>query len=312
MRPTIVSKRHNDWQGWSTRVVRQAGLAFLTAVCLQTLAGVAWAASVAPAVWVNLFADEAWYKQQAGEEQVFRGKLEAVAPPQASTLMRNALYKIGDRTIYTGAKKLPALDALAGKTVEIRGKAVDMELEGQAVREIWPGAVRPVFIRPESAAAPAPQPEEMVLRSPITIEKTLYSVLPRFSAEAGLGEKRDQAMRLLGRNGFAVIRNAAEEKVFLDRLAQAGLEVLIHIHQPAGPAPAWAGFEQGMLVVCWRDLFSADTLTIAGAEQMAGSGSGKRNTARLHLQVVSQEEGRNVPTWKACGVWLHRHQANCF
>jgi len=210
---------------------RLAGLAVLAAVCLQTLAGVAGAAD-----WVKVYADENWYRQQAGEEQVFDGKLEAVEPPQASTLMRNALYKLGDRTIYTGAKKLPALDALAGKTVEIRGKAVNMELSGQAVREIWPAAIRPVFIRPESVATPAPQPGELVLRSPITIEKISYSVLPRLSAEAGLGEKRDQAIQLLGRNGFAVIRNAAAKKVFLDRLAQAGLEVLIHIHQLAGIA----------------------------------------------------------------------------
>jgi len=286
----------------SVHRVGRGGVAFLlAALCLLALAASAGAQEVAPAPWENLFAEEGWYRQQAGEEQVFRGNLEAVAPPQAGTLMRNALYKLGDRTIYTGAKKLPALDGLTGKTVEISGKAVDMELSGQAVREIWPAAIRPLFV-----AAPAAQPEEMVLRSPIIIEKTLYSVLPRLSAEAGPGEKRDQAMRLLGCNGFAVIRTAAEEKVFIDRLAQAGLEVLIHKHQPAGPAPAWAGFEQGMLVVCWRDLFSADTLRIAGAEQTAGSGSGKRNTARLDLHVVRQEADRNVPTWKACGVWMPR------
>ena len=210
MRPTMAPEPTGT--GWleakvaSLRRVGRGGVAFLAAVCLLALAASAGAASVAPAPWENLFAEEDWYRQQAGEEQVLRGKLEALAPPQASTLMRSALYKLGDRTIYTGAKKLPALDGLAGKTVEIRGKAVDMELSGQAVREIWPAAIRPVFIRPEFVVAPPPQPEEVVLTSPITIEKTSYSVLPRLSAEAALGEKRDQAIQLLGRNGFAVIR----------------------------------------------------------------------------------------------------------
>ena len=100
--------------------------------------------------WVKLFADEGWYKQQAGEEQVFRGKLEAVQPPQISTLMRNSFYRLGERTIYTGARKLPALDALVGRDVEIRGKPVDMNLEGQNLKELWPAAVR------AAGALPAP------------------------------------------------------------------------------------------------------------------------------------------------------------
>lgn len=96
------------------------------------------------AKWEKLFEDEAWYKNTAGKEQVFRGKLEAI--PNAggpSTLQRTSYYKLGDRTIYTGAKKVQALERLVGKQVEIRGKPVDMELEGQSLKEIWPAAVRP-------------------------------------------------------------------------------------------------------------------------------------------------------------------------
>jgi hypothetical protein len=100
-------------------------------------------ASDAPKAWTALFAEESWYKQQAGNEAIFHGKLEAIGrAPMASTLMRTSLYKLGGRTIYTGAKKVPALDALVGSEVEIRGKAVDMELEGQNLKEIWPAAVR--------------------------------------------------------------------------------------------------------------------------------------------------------------------------
>lgn len=100
------------------------------------------AAPAAGGEWRNLFADEAWYKGQAGDEQVFTGTLEAVKPPEVSALMRDSLYRLGDRNIYTGAKKIPALDALVGRKVEIRGKAVDMNLEGQNLKEIWPAAVR--------------------------------------------------------------------------------------------------------------------------------------------------------------------------
>jgi hypothetical protein len=97
----------------------------------------------AGAAWIKLFADEAWYKQQEGKEQVFGGKLEAV--PQsgdAGILMRTSYYKLGSRTIYTGARKVKALDNLVGKKVDIRGKEVLMNLEGQALDEIWPAAVR--------------------------------------------------------------------------------------------------------------------------------------------------------------------------
>jgi hypothetical protein len=70
---------------------------------------------------------------QAGKETVFAGQLEAV--PQAEgawVLQRASYYKLGGRTIYTGARRIETLDRLVGQAVEIRGKAVDMELEGHA------------------------------------------------------------------------------------------------------------------------------------------------------------------------------------
>ena len=93
--------------------------------------------------WQKLFWEEKWYQDQAGEEQVFRGTLESIPQTDmATTLMRTSLYKLGNRTIYTGGKPHPVLDALAGKTVRIQGKAVDMELEGQQLKEIWPGQIK--------------------------------------------------------------------------------------------------------------------------------------------------------------------------
>ena len=101
--------------------------------------------------WQQLFADEAWYQQHAGTETAFTGTLEVVQPPMISTQMRASFYKLGDRSIYTAAKRVPALEALAGKKIEIRGKAVDMALEGKQLREIWPAAVR---VAPGGTTAP--------------------------------------------------------------------------------------------------------------------------------------------------------------
>lgn len=115
-----------------------------------------------PAGWQLLFEKEEWYQKQPGKDTVFRGKLEAIKGADGpSTLMRASYYRLGDRTIYTGAKRLPTLDALVGKEVEVRGKAVDMELEGQSLREIWPAAVRATD---GNAPKAKPDLQEVVLR----------------------------------------------------------------------------------------------------------------------------------------------------
>lgn len=93
--------------------------------------------------WQPLFEKEGWYRSEKGKETVFQGKLEAIKNADGpSTLQRTAYYRLGKRTIYTSAKKMAVLDKLVGQQVELKGKAVDMQLEGQAVREIWPAAVR--------------------------------------------------------------------------------------------------------------------------------------------------------------------------
>jgi len=113
-----------------------------------------------PGGWVKLFADEGWYKNQKGPERQFTGVLSAIKqdPNMATTLQRKSLYSLDSyvkRVVYTGAKNVDALDALVGKTVTIRGKVVNMELEGRALREIWPASVkerkeplRPIEIHP--------------------------------------------------------------------------------------------------------------------------------------------------------------------
>jgi len=109
--------------------------------------------------WQKLFAEEDWYKQAEGKEQIFRGRLEAVPQgPAIGFLMRTWFYRLGQRSIYTGARKLEVLDRLVGQEVEILGKAVDMALEGRQVKEIWPAAVRPAPVQPLSSPGPKPLP----------------------------------------------------------------------------------------------------------------------------------------------------------
>jgi hypothetical protein len=112
--------------------------------------------------WLPLFDAQQWYKNQQGRETVFRGELQSV--PNAggpSTLQRTSYYRLGQRTIYTGARRLPVLDRLVGRQVELRGKAVDFELEGQSVREIWPAACRPApSEEPDDRDTPHPSNED--------------------------------------------------------------------------------------------------------------------------------------------------------
>jgi type 1 glutamine amidotransferase len=99
---------------------------------------------VAAKGWKDVSKGEKWYQdQKAVKEQTFTGVLEAVPNADGpSTLQRARYYKVADRMVFTGGKKHPALDALVGRKVEIRGKPMDMELEGQQLKEVWVGQVR--------------------------------------------------------------------------------------------------------------------------------------------------------------------------
>jgi hypothetical protein len=150
---------------------------------------------------------------------------------------------------------------------------------------------------------PCPYWRGTVTTGPVEIEirqKVGYQVDWTASATA----EYEKAVKLLGRNGFAVIRNKAEEKVFMDRLELAGIEASFVIgNRPSEP---WANFERGMQVVCWRDLTAADSLRITGVQQTAGGGSGKRDKFRLDLEVKQNNADRNARDWKACCVWIPR------
>ncbi|MGA2618050.1 MAG: hypothetical protein ABSF26_10605 [Thermoguttaceae bacterium] len=101
--------------------------------------------------WKNLYADEQWYKDHKQPEQVFTCTLQRRKEAEVSTLMRSHRYQLGDRFIYPG-KEHPELEKLVGQKIEVRGKPYDVELEGQAVSEIWAAAVHP--------AAPVEKPDD--------------------------------------------------------------------------------------------------------------------------------------------------------
>ena len=102
--------------------------------------------------WKNLYSDEQWYKEYKQPEQVFTGTLQRHQEAQFSALQRPHRYKLGDRFLYP-ARKNEELERLVGQKVEIRGKAYDVELEGQSVREIWPGAIRTAGSSPRQTPA---------------------------------------------------------------------------------------------------------------------------------------------------------------
>ena len=100
---------------------------------------------VAAKAWREVSRNEKGYRDMKEvKEQTFTGVLEALPWADGpTTLQRTYQYKLDDKKIFTSGKKHPALDELVGKKVEIRGKAVKMELEGQKLDEIWVGQVRP-------------------------------------------------------------------------------------------------------------------------------------------------------------------------
>jgi RNA polymerase sigma factor (sigma-70 family) len=128
--------------------------AIVTATCLATGALVSQMVLAAPgpnqgttqpaaAPWIKLYADEAWYTDSNEKEQIFTGTLEGHKEPEVSILQRPHLYRLGKRLIYPGRKHVE-LDKLIGQKVEIRGKPYDINLEGQALSEVWPAAIRVV------------------------------------------------------------------------------------------------------------------------------------------------------------------------
>jgi hypothetical protein len=103
----------------------------------------------------ELFAKEAWYKDEKGKEGTFTGVLQE-APRGKDTVGpgRANAYRLemGDkkyREVYTGGKDA-VLKPYVGYTVRFTGKAVDMEVEGTRRAEIWPAFIELVPLPPKA------------------------------------------------------------------------------------------------------------------------------------------------------------------
>lgn len=103
----------------------------------------------------ELFAKEAWYKDQKGKEQTFIGVLQYTPRPKdAVGFGRYNAYRLemGDkkyREVYVGANEA-ILKPYVGYQVKFTGKAVDMEVEGKTHAEIWPGFIEVVPLPPKA------------------------------------------------------------------------------------------------------------------------------------------------------------------
>ncbi len=87
----------------------------------------------------ELFANEDWYKNQKGKEEMFEGTLEFKEQKGVGFGRYNPyrlVMKNDAREVYVGSQgKL--LQPYIGKRIRLIGKAVDMEVEGRNHREIW-------------------------------------------------------------------------------------------------------------------------------------------------------------------------------
>jgi type 1 glutamine amidotransferase len=103
-------------------------------------------AAVASRAWVDVSKGEKWYQEKKDvKEQTFTGKLLGIpgVAGQVGILQRSHYYKLDDRTIFTGGKRSDRLEKMLGQDVEVRGRVVEQELEGQKLVELWVASVRP-------------------------------------------------------------------------------------------------------------------------------------------------------------------------
>jgi hypothetical protein len=95
-----------------------------------------------PPPTLEMFANESFYKEQAGKEETFTGVLSKINRAKGVIgfgRFNPVTLKMADgkvREVYLGGK-LDLLDPYIGKTVKLVGKAVDMEVEGRNHLEIW-------------------------------------------------------------------------------------------------------------------------------------------------------------------------------
>lgn len=101
---------------------------------------------VEPGKWEPLFKDATWNKFPAEELTDYAGTIKYVPPKKEhSFVQRYNPYKLilNSREtvdIYCGSSN--ALKVYIDRKVVLRGKVVELEVEGELFREIWPTAIK--------------------------------------------------------------------------------------------------------------------------------------------------------------------------
>ncbi len=101
---------------------------------------------VEPGKWEPLFEDATWNKFPAEELTDYAGTVKYVPPTKEDFLLqRYNPYKLMLNSretvdIYCGNSQ--ALKIFIDRKVVLRGKVVELEMEGELFREIWPTAIK--------------------------------------------------------------------------------------------------------------------------------------------------------------------------
>jgi hypothetical protein len=144
----------------------------LSAVLLSLTVAVAEPQVKEPPAKLELFAAEDWYRGQKGKEEEFVGVLERVKGGGVGFGRFNPYHLRMEkdvREVYVGGKP-DLLAPYVGRKVKLIGKAVDMEVEGQQHREIWPARLE--------VSATEEQPKEPPAKADILANHKLYKMEP--------------------------------------------------------------------------------------------------------------------------------------
>ena len=114
--------------------------------CLALILAMACQKKVEPGKWEQLFEEATWNKFPTEELKDYAGVIQYFPPTKEHTfvqrynpfkLVLNSRERVD---IYCGGSN--ALKIYVDRKVIVRGKVVELEVEGELFREIWPTAIK--------------------------------------------------------------------------------------------------------------------------------------------------------------------------
>jgi hypothetical protein len=167
----------------------------------------------APALKLELFAKEDWYKDEKGKEEDFVGVLQFKDRKGVVGFGRFNPYTLvtgdGDkktvREVYVGGKP-DLLTPYIGKKLKLTGKAVDMEVEGEKHNEIWPARLELLADdKPKDKEDKPDSGKEPPAKADILADNKLYKMEPGPEKEfVGVLEKQDKG-------GYALVMKKGDD-----------------------------------------------------------------------------------------------------